>query len=62
MQTVGGGRDTAADAADPHWCAIAIGDDDVLERLGLDNLVIGLEGQASEDPSHTRRCSYQETG
>jgi hypothetical protein len=49
MQTVGGGRDTAADVADPHRCAIAIGDDDILERLGLDNLVIALEGQAGRN-------------
>jgi hypothetical protein len=45
-ETVGGGCDGAANVADPHRCAVAIGDDHILEQLGFDDLVIGLDGQA----------------
>ncbi len=45
-ETVGSGGDGATDVAYPHRGAIAIGDDDVVERFGLDDLVVGLDGQA----------------
>ena len=45
-ETVGSGGDGATDVAYPHRGAIAIGDDDVVERFGFDDLVVGLDGQA----------------
>ena len=43
---VGRGGDRLADVADPDRRAVAIGEDDVVERLGLGDLVVGRDGEA----------------
>ena len=47
-----GPGDRGSDVANPQWTAVAIGDDDVVPVLGLQQLIVGIDGVAAGTAIH----------